>query len=103
MREICSSNPPVVTGICDSNKFRARHHRSLKLGSKLKYLKTAGGTKQALIEVNLSDLKKIIRNMSDDEVKNKNLDLIACFVEKILDTIKKINNQEQQPDTTDMP
>ena len=41
--------------------------------------------------------------MSDDEVKNKNLDLIACFVEKILDTIKKINNQEQQPDTTDMP
>ena len=31
-------HPPVVTGICDPNKSRARHHRSLKLGSKLKYL-----------------------------------------------------------------
>ena len=38
MREIHSSNPPVVTGICDPNKSQARHHRSLKLGSKLKYL-----------------------------------------------------------------
>ena len=35
--------------------------------------------------------------MSDDEIKNKNLDLIAYFVEKIFD------NQEQQPDTRDMP
>ena len=34
--------------------------------------------------------------MSDDEVKNKNLDLIAYFVEKILNTIKTINNQEEQ-------
>ena len=38
MREICSSKPPVVTGICDPNKSQARHHRSLKLSSKLKYL-----------------------------------------------------------------
>ena len=37
MQETHSSNPPVVTGICDSNKYRARHHRNLKLGSKLKY------------------------------------------------------------------
>ena len=63
--------------------------------------KATGGPQQALIEVNLLDLKKDIRNMSDDEIKNKNLDLIAYFVEKILDTVKKIN-QEQQPDTTDM-
>ena len=41
--------------------------------------------------------------MSDNEIKNKNLDLIAYFVEKILDSVKKINNQEQQPDMTDMP
>ena len=34
--------------------------------------------------------------MSDDEAKNKNLDLIAYFVEKILNTIKTINNQEEQ-------
>ena len=39
MQEIFSSNPSAVTGICDPNKSRARHHRSLKLGSKLKYLK----------------------------------------------------------------
>ena len=26
MQEICSSNPPVLTGICDPNKPRARHH-----------------------------------------------------------------------------
>ena len=65
--------------------------------------KATGGSKQDLIEVNLSDLEKDIRNMSGDEIKNKNLDLIAYFVEKILDTVKKINNQEQQPDTTDMP
>ena len=38
MQEIRSSNPPMVTGICDPNKSRARHHRSFKLGSKLKYL-----------------------------------------------------------------
>ena len=38
MQEIRSSNPPVVTGICDPNKSRARHRRSLKLSSKLKYL-----------------------------------------------------------------
>ena len=38
MQEYRSSNPPVVTGICDPNKSRARHHHSFKLGSKLKYL-----------------------------------------------------------------
>ena len=65
--------------------------------------KATGGAKQALIEVYLSDLKKDIRNMSDDEMKNENLDLIAYAVEKILDTVKKKNNQEPQPDTTHMP
>ena len=30
--------PPVVTGICDPNQSQVRHHRSLKLCSKLKYL-----------------------------------------------------------------
>ena len=36
MQEIRSSKPPVVTGICDPNKSRSWHHRSLKLSSKLK-------------------------------------------------------------------
>ena len=39
MQEIRSSNSPVVTGICDLNKSRARRHRSLKHGLKLKYFK----------------------------------------------------------------
>ena len=39
MQEIGSSNPAVVTGICDPNKSRARHHRSLKrASSKMEYL-----------------------------------------------------------------
>ena len=38
MQKIRSSNPPVVTGICDPNKSQAQHHRSLKLDSKLKHL-----------------------------------------------------------------
>ena len=38
MQEILSSNPPVVTGSCYPNHFRAQHHHSLKLGLKLKYL-----------------------------------------------------------------
>ena len=28
MQEICSSNPPVVAGICDPNKSQAWHHHS---------------------------------------------------------------------------
>ena len=30
MQDIRSSNPPVVTGICDPNKSQARPHRSTK-------------------------------------------------------------------------
>ena len=77
----------------------------VKLFDHLKYSenKTIASTKQVLLEVNLSDFKKDIKNMCDDEVKNKNLDLIAYLVEKILDIVKKINNQEEQPDITDMP
>ena len=30
MQEIRSSNPSVVTGVCDPNKSRARHHHNLK-------------------------------------------------------------------------
>ena len=30
MQEICSSNPPVVTGICDPNKSQAQHHHIRK-------------------------------------------------------------------------
>ena len=39
MQEIHSSNPPVLTEIFDPNKYGARYQHSLKLESKLKYLK----------------------------------------------------------------
>ena len=35
MQEIRSSNPHAITGICDPNKSRPRHNRSLKLVLKL--------------------------------------------------------------------
>ena len=44
MQEVHSSNPPVVTEICDPSKSRVRHHRSLKLDSNLKYLNYSKGS-----------------------------------------------------------
>ena len=48
--------------------------------------------KNTMIEVNLLNLINDIKIMSDDEVKSKNLDLIAYSVRKILDT----NKEKQQ-------
>ena len=68
----------------------------LKLFKYLKpsYNKVIDSARETVIKTDLADLKKDIRNMSDDEVKSKNLDLISYLVEKVLDTIKKIDNQE---------
>ena len=38
MHEICSSNPPGVTGSCDPNNSQGQYHHNLKLGSKLRDL-----------------------------------------------------------------
>ena len=38
MQEMHNGKFLVVAGICDSNKSRTQHHRSLKLGLKLNYL-----------------------------------------------------------------
>ena len=37
MQEFCNSNPPMITGTCNHKNTQARHHRNLKLESKLKY------------------------------------------------------------------
>ena len=58
MQKIRSSNPPVVAGICNPNKSQARHHRSLKHGSKLKYLNISHG------ESTTSESEKYISNHS---------------------------------------
>ena len=70
------------------------HKRSL-LGL-LKYLKTSknvvyGSSKQLLVETNLEDLKYDIKNMSDDEVWDKKLDLLVGLVQKILNATKEVN------------
>ena len=51
-------------------------------------------TKITLIKSRLRDLKNDIKNMSENEVKSRNLDLLAGLVEKILDTNKPLNMPE---------
>ena len=36
MQEICSSNPPVVPGICDPDNSRAQHHHKLSFSNNVK-------------------------------------------------------------------
>ena len=57
MQEICSSNRPVVTGICDPNKSRAPHHRSKK-------------PLQKKTETNIFDQKRFIKNLFKANEKN---------------------------------
>ena len=58
MQEIRSSNPPVVTGICNLNKSRAQHQHSLKIGSKLKYLLAADANENDKVEEDVAFKKK---------------------------------------------
>ena len=50
MKEIRISNRPLVTETCDLNKSPARHHLSLKLGLKLKYLYISQHKSTTLVE-----------------------------------------------------
>ena len=50
---------------------------------------TLNNAKNAVVEVNLVDLINDIKKMSYDEVKSKNLDLMAHSVRKILDANKE--------------
>ena len=98
----------AISNISNNSELIKKYFNKVSLLELFKFLrysqnKATGGAKQGLIEANLFDLKKDIKNMSDDEVKNKIFDLIAYFVEKILNTVKTINHQEEQTDTTDMP
>ena len=63
------------------------------------FLKHKKGTlinkiKITLIKSRLRDLKNDIKNMSENELKNKKLDLLADLVEKILDINKQLNMLE---------
>ena len=78
MQEIRSSNLPVVTEICDSNKSRVWQHYSLKLGSKLKYLKKESFSlfKKPLFPVKLriaKNKKPVIFVLQNGGPKNKKL------------------------------
>ena len=60
MQEICISIPLVVTGVWDLNKSGTQHHRSLKLGSKLKYLNIISVTFNFHVKTSrLSSLKNL--------------------------------------------
>ena len=63
MEKIRSSNPTVVTGSCDHKNTQARHHQSLKLGTKLKYFKTL--TPSYVIQV--GQKKNIVSGNAGDE------------------------------------
>ena len=56
---MASSNPLVVTGICDLNKSRARHHRSWKLGLKSNYLNNEESDEGYFLEVDDQFSKKL--------------------------------------------
>ena len=80
-------------------KLIKKYFKKKPLLKLFKYLKPShnkviNSAKEALVEINLLDLKKDMRSMSDDEVKSKNLDLMAYFVEKILNTTKEQQGQE---------
>ena len=72
----------------------------------MKYLKTwknvvYGSSKQLLVETNLEDLKYDIKNMPDDEVRDRKLDLLVDLVEKILNATKQINEMFPQINNKD--
>ena len=72
MQEIRSSNPPVVTGICDPSKSRARHHRS----------------QSAKQELNDRNIVKDSQNAKNKETSKQNLNNITKNMEKIRDEEK---------------
>ena len=54
MQEVSSSNPPVITGICNPSKSWAWHDHSFKLGSKLRFaVQMLQWSLENVIQVNL--------------------------------------------------
>ena len=68
--------------------------RQLRYLRRHKNKMSAKDAKIVLIEAGLSELKNDIKNMSEDEVKNKGLDLLKNIVEKILDANKRLDMPE---------
>ena len=56
---MASSNPLVVTGICDLKKSRACHHRSWKLGLKSNYLSNEESDEGYFLKVDDQVSKKL--------------------------------------------
>ena len=64
MQEVYSSNPLVVTRTYDPNKSWARHHRSLKLGMKLKHFNNGMIMSSILKLINNTDFKSALATAS---------------------------------------
>ena len=56
---------------------------------------TEYNNKKALLVVGLLRLENNIKNMSEDEVKNKKLDLLKNIVSKIVDVLQKLESEEE--------
>ena len=91
MREIRSSNPPVVTGICDPNKSRARHHRRKAFSNKsLRILKFFGSEK----DTNANTLKPIMLpngiEITPEEVLKSTQSNCSCTTLLVLLSTKRL-------------
>ena len=59
--QIRNSNPPVVTGICDSNKSRARYHRIFGfINSDINYSRKHRTKVYSNISSNIEHLKSLL-------------------------------------------
>ena len=67
MQEIRSSNPPVVTRICDPNKSRTRHHRNKKFIKNKKIFKSQQRLKSERHNDFAEKINKISLSSNDDK------------------------------------
>ena len=98
-----SSNNKLDKLIIDSKKeldpnLVERYFYQKSLKELLKYFKfsrstTYGNAKQVLVRSILATLKSDIRNVSEDGVENKRLNLLASLFEKSLDSNAQINGE----------
>ena len=88
MQEIRSSNPPVVTGICDPNKSREGNHRRIIFKIKNGYY----------LELLTPEIMKLLENTESKITKDKNGENVPHLEisELVLVHCSLVNNNYQQ-------
>ena len=82
MQEVRSSNPPMVTEICDPNKYRARHHGNDKgFFSFLKYFTTFFPNQPLSFrgEASCHSSHKTFTSMFKSKTIRENIEITATF------------------------